>query len=123
MDSGKSKDVMDVVAKEEVSMVEEDVMAIQITPTTPGMVLTSEILIGISSVPIWIAFMGKVNYMLAVNRSMERMVVDAVRTEHAGGVAVAEDNIFQNLILIGLTLAMEYVATDDTVHRMAPVLY
>ena len=52
MDSGKSKDVMDVVAKEEVSMVEEDVMAIQITPTTPGMVLTSEILIGISAVPI-----------------------------------------------------------------------
>ena len=49
-------------------------------------------------------------------------MADAVRTAHAGGVAVAEDNRFQKLILIGLTLAMEDVATEDAVHTMALAL-
>ena len=41
---------------EEMAVSEEDVLAIQISPTTPGTVLTSEILLGISAVPIGMLF-------------------------------------------------------------------
>ena len=32
---------------------------------------------------------------------------------------MAEDDIFQKLTMIGLTLSMEYVALEDVVHIMA----
>ena len=40
-------------------------------------------------------------------------------TVHVGGMALVEDDRFQNLILIGLTLVMEDVVVEDLVHRMA----
>ena len=39
-------------------------------------------------------------------------------TAHAGDVDVAEDVIFQKLILIDLVLAVEYLSAKDNVHRM-----
>ena len=50
------------------------------------------------------------------------MVGGVVTTAHAGDVAVEEEVIFQKLILIGLTLSVEYVDAWDTVHRMALAL-
>ena len=56
--AGKATDAMESMALEEVSVVEEDVVEICITPTTPGMVLTSEIFLEISVVPIGMPFKG-----------------------------------------------------------------
>ena len=56
VDSGKATDTAEVVVMEEVSVVEEILMVIRITPTTPGMVLISEIFLGISAVPIGVLF-------------------------------------------------------------------
>ena len=60
--------------------------------------------------------------MLDINAAVERLVTDTVTVEHSGDVAVAEDNRFQKLIMIGLNTTMEDVAEEDTVQRMALVL-
>ena len=43
-------------------------------------------------------------------------------TEHVEDVAVVEDDRFQKLILIVLTMSVEDVAAEDEVHRMALAL-
>ena len=58
MGAGKLTDTMDAVAVEEVAMVEEDVVTISISPTTPGMLLTSGIFIRISAVTISMPLRG-----------------------------------------------------------------
>ena len=60
--------------------------------------------------------------MLTINASVQMLVADAVTTVHAGDVAVAEDARYYKLKLIGLTLGVEDVATEDAVHRMTFVL-
>ena len=60
--------------------------------------------------------------MIAVNASVKILVVDAVIMVHAGGLAVAEDDRSQKLILIGLTPAVEDVAAECLVNRMALTL-
>ena len=57
--------------------------------------------------------------MLAINTAVEWVLVETITTAHAGYVSVAEDDIFQKLTMIGLTLSMEYVALEDVVHIMA----
>ena len=52
------------------STVEEDVMAIQNDPKIPGMMLTSNRLVGISAVPIGVIFRETVNHMLDSNVDM-----------------------------------------------------
>ena len=94
----------------------EDVVVIRISPTTTGMVFTSKRFLGISAVPIEVLFMKTVRHMLFVNTSVQRLVADVVRTVHAGDSSVAEDNIFQKLILIGLTPAVEDVVAEDAEH-------
>ena len=79
---------------DEVAVVQEDVAMIRIVPTTPGTVLTSDIFLSISAVPIGMLFRKTGGHMLAVNVSMQSLVSDAVTTVHAGNVAVAEDNIY-----------------------------
>ena len=114
MDSGKATD-----GKEDVAAVEEDVVSILIDPTTPGKLLTSNIFLGISEVPIGMLFRETVDHMLVVNTAVEIMVVDTVTTAHVGCVAMEEDGRFQKLILIGLTPAVEDVVVKDAVHIMA----
>ena len=75
-------------------MAEEYGVTIRVTPTTPGMVLTYEILISISAVQIGMNFRGEVEHVLAINTAVESLVVDAVRTAHMGEVAVAEGSRF-----------------------------
>ena len=55
-------------------MVEKDMVAIQIPPTTPGTVLIYNIFLGISAVPIGILFRETVKHMLAVNAAMQSLV-------------------------------------------------
>ena len=45
-----------------------------------------------------------------------------VTTVHVSDVAMEDYGIFQKLILIGLTLAVEDVVAEDAVHRMALAL-
>ena len=116
VDSGKAIDVMDAVAVEEVAMVEEEVVVLRIAPTTLVTVLIFKIFLGISAVPIEVLFMKTFRHMLSVNTSVQRLVADVVRTVHAGDSSVAEDNIFQKLILIGLTPAVEDVVAEDAEH-------
>ena len=71
MGASKAIDVAEVVSIKEVVVVEEDVVAIQIIPTTPGMLFTSNIFLGISEVPIGMPFRGAVDHILAVNVAME----------------------------------------------------
>ena len=71
-------DTMDAVAVEEVAMVEEDVVTISISPTTPGMLLTSGIFIRISAVTISMPLRGTVDNMLDINAAVERLVTDTV---------------------------------------------
>ena len=92
-------------------------MAIRIAPRTPGTLLTSEILIVISSVTIGMLLRETVDHMLAFNASVESLVAETVKIEHAGDVVVVEDGIFQKLELIILTTVLE-----DAVHRMALAL-
>ena len=93
-------------------------MAIWISPTTPVTMLIFEIFIGISAVSIELLLRETVDYMLAVNTDVEMQVEDVLMAAHAGGVAVAEDGIFQKLILISLTLAIEDVVAEDAVKIM-----
>ena len=57
--------------------------------------------------------------MLAINASMEGLLADAATTVNTGEVYVVEDRRFQKLILIVMTPAMEDVAVECAVHRMA----
>ena len=57
--------------------------------------------------------------MLSINVAMKMPVADTVKTVHAEGVAVAEDDRSQKLILIGMTLAVEDVVAEVAVHRMS----
>ena len=92
-------------------------MAIRIAPTTPGTVFISNRFIVILVVPIGMVFRETVDHMLAFNASVERLVAETVKIEHAGDVVVVEDGIFQKLELIILTTVVE-----DAVHRMALAL-
>ena len=56
VDTGKVTDATEEVDVEDMATAEEDVVAIRISHTTPGMVLTSERLLGISAVPIGMLF-------------------------------------------------------------------
>ena len=78
-------------ATKAVAMVEEDGVVIWIAPTTPGMVLRSEIFLDISAVPIGMPFGETVKYMLDVNTSMESLELDVVTMAHARDVDVAEE--------------------------------
>ena len=66
------------------SDVEEDMVAIRITPTTPVTVLIYEIYIRISAVLIGIIFRYTVEHILDFNAFVQRLVEDTVMTEHLG---------------------------------------
>ena len=104
---------------EEMSMVEEEVVTIHIATTTTRMVLESEIFLVILAVPIGMPFRGAVEYMLAVNADAEKLVAESVATAHEGDVDMEEDDIFQKLILIGMTLSVEDVVAEDAMKGMA----
>ena len=57
--AGKGKDTMELVAMEELDMVDEYVMAIRIAPTTSEILLTSKIFLGISAVTIGMPVRGR----------------------------------------------------------------
>ena len=122
VDSGKATDSTEEVYMEEVDTVEEDVVVIQISPTTPGMVLISDRFLGISAVPIGVLFRDTVKHLLVINIAVQRLVADAVTTVHAGWVGVAEDNRSQKLKLIGQTPALEDVVLEYVLHIMALTL-
>ena len=117
MSAGKATDMTEAVYMEEVAIGEEEVVAIRISPTRPGMVLISSILICISAVLIGMPVRGMVEHVLAVNETVEGLTEDAVTTDHVEDVATVEGDRFHKLILIGLTPAVEYVATEDMVYR------
>ena len=106
VDSRKATDATEVAAVEEVATAGEEVVAIQIAPTTTGTVLISEIFIWFSAVLIGMLFREMVKHMLYVNVDVQRLVADEVTIFNAGDVAMAEDNRYQKLILIGLTQVM-----------------
>ena len=56
--------------------------------------------------------------MLVVNEAVQSLLADMVTTVCEGGVSMAEDNIFQKLILIGPTPAVEDVVAEDGEHIM-----
>ena len=85
--NGKATDKTEAVAKEKVVVVEEDVVAIRINHTTPGIVLKSKIFIGISEVTIGMICREKVKHMLAANAAVEGLVADMATTAHMGDVA------------------------------------
>ena len=122
VDYGKDTDAAEVVDVEEVATVKEVVVAIHIIPKTPGIVLTSQIFIGISAVPFGVLFRKTPEHILSANIAVEIMVTDAVTMGHAGNVAMSEDVIFHKLILISLNLAMEGLVGSCAVHRRALVL-
>ena len=64
-------------------------------------------------------FSSMVGNMLAINADVEGIVANAVITAQVGGVVVVYDDRFNKLLLIGMTSAVEYVAAEDVVHRMA----
>ena len=122
MDSCKVTDTTEVVDVEDVSVVEEGVMSVQITPITLGMVLISEIFIGISVVSIGILFRETVNHMLTVNTAMKSLVAEAVTKVHAGDMVVAEYIRSQKLKLIGQTSSVEGMVAKDVEHKMLQAL-
>ena len=71
---------------------------------------------------IGIIFRETVEHMLSINAAMKMPVADTVTTVHAEGVAVAEDDRSQKLILIGLTPVVNDVVAEDAVLRMALAL-
>ena len=117
-----AKDSKEVWYVEYVVMVGEDVLVIRIALKTPRMVLTYDIFLGISTVPIGMPFRGAVGHMLAVNAAVERLAEDVVTEVHVGNMAMAEDDIFQKLVLIGLTMSMDDVAAKYKLHRMSLAL-
>ena len=76
MDTGKAKDATEAVEVEEVNTVEGDVVVIRISPKTPGMVLISVRFLGISAVPIGVLFRDTLEHMLAINKTIQSLVVD-----------------------------------------------
>ena len=122
MDSCKVTDTTEVVDVEDVSVVEEGVMSVQITPITLGMVLISEIFIGISVVSIGILFRETVNHILTVNTAMKSLVAEAVTKVHAGDMVVAEYIRSQKLKLIGQTSSVEGMVAKDVEHKMLQAL-
>ena len=119
VDEVKSTYAKEAVYMEEVDVIEEDIVAIHIAPTTPGVVLIFDRFLGISAALIGMLFRETSKHMLAVNAAVKNLVADVVIKVHAGGVAVVEYNKFQKLILIGLTLEAEDVVAEDADHRMA----
>ena len=103
---------MEAVDVEEVAAVEEEVVVIQISPTTPGMVLISKRFRVILALPIGMHFREMVENILSVNEAVQNLVADTVMAVHVGDVVVAEDNIYYKLILIGLNFSMEDVAAE-----------
>ena len=73
---------------DEVAVVQEDMAIIRIVPTTPGTVLTSDIFLSISEVPIGMIFRETAKHMLAVNSVVQSLAVDVVTMLHAGDVIV-----------------------------------
>ena len=63
-----------------------------------------------------------VKHMVDINAVVQRIMADAVMTAHEGDVVVSEDDRSDKLILIGLTLSVEYVVAEDVVHRMSIAL-
>ena len=63
-----------------------------------------------------------VKHMVDINAVVQRILADAVMTAHEGDVVVSEDDRSDKLILIGLTLSVEYVVAEDVVHRMSIAL-
>ena len=61
--------------------------------------------------PIWMPFKEVAKHMLDINSAMEGMMEYAVTIVHAGDKGVAEDELFQKLILISLALAIEDLYT------------
>ena len=90
LDAGKVTYATEELAVEEVTVVEEDGVAIRIAPTKPGMIFISWIFIGISEVPTGMLFRETVENMLAVNTSVLRLVLDPETAVHAGDMAMAE---------------------------------
>ena len=68
---------------------------------------------------IGIIFRETVEYISSVNTAVEMPVADTLTTVHAGGVAVAEDDRYQKLILIGLTPVVNDVVSEGVVSIMA----
>ena len=68
---------------------------------------------------IGMPFRAMVEHMLAINGAVEGLVVGMVITAHAWDVEVVEDDRFQKLVLIGLTLSVDYLYVEGTVQRMA----
>ena len=88
MESGKAIDATNAVAMEDMDVVEEDVVVIQIDPTTPGMVLTSKIFLGILEVLNGILFRDTDEHMLAINAAVIRLVKEKVTEVHMGDVSI-----------------------------------
>ena len=88
MESGKAIDATNAVAMEDMDVVEEDVVVIQIDPTTPGMVLTSKIFLGILEVLNGILFRDTDEHMLAINAAVIRLVEEKVTEVHMGDVSI-----------------------------------
>ena len=63
-------------------------MAIRIAPTTLGMVLTSDIFLGVLAVSIGMPCRAMVEHMLAINADVEGLVADTLMLAHAGGMVV-----------------------------------
>ena len=59
MGTVKAKDTMEAVSMEEVAVVKEYMVEICISPITPGMLLKSNIFLGIAEVPIGRPFRGR----------------------------------------------------------------
>ena len=88
MESGKAIDATNAVAMEDMDVVEEDVVVIQIDPTTPGMVLTSKIFLGVLEVLNGILFRDTDEHMLAINAAVIRLVEEKVTEVHMGDVSI-----------------------------------
>ena len=80
MEYGKTIYAMEVVDVEEVDVVEEELLAIRITHTTPVMVLIPERFLGISAVPNGMLFRDMVEHMLAVGTSKITKVIKHMGT-------------------------------------------
>ena len=89
VESEKATDATEVVAVEKVAAAEEDVVAIQISPATPGTVLIFEIFIEISSVLIGMIFSETVKHFLSVNADVQSLVAGVVMTVNARDMEVA----------------------------------
>ena len=67
-------------------------------------------------------FRDTVGHMLAISTPVKWLVADAVTVVHAGDVVVTKDGRYHKLILIGLTLFIEDVFSEDAVNIMSVAL-